>query len=119
MSVLTDQLKADFKTIFDLGKEDVILQSVTKTRDANDNLVISTTDTTQKARIEILEEDFHDEFGGVLHVGDAIAYFKPGVTIKLDDRIVHEGVTYEVQRIIRERVKDVIIFQTVFLRRIS
>lgn len=103
---------------FTLSKEDVTLHTVTKAWDSNDDYNESESNSTISARIEVLEADQVDGFGGVLNMGDAVGFFESTDTLAIGSRITHNSIKYDIVRVLKENVQSNTIFQEIWLRRI-
>jgi len=116
---LIKTLQEGFSAVFAAASESVIIRTITKSRDANDNLVETPTDTTANAVIQLMEEEDEEVSGGEFEVGDAMAFFEAGTAITTDDKIVHNGIVYKIERIIRERTGGTELFVQALLRKES
>lgn len=81
----------------DMLTEDVTLRKVSKSRNDQDDITESFTDSTVKAVVQVMTFRDIQERGGKLDVGDAMAYFKSDVNVSEGDHIKHNGVEYQVE----------------------
>lgn len=119
MMSLVIQLKEGFDKIFDEAKETIICRRIIKSWDSEDDISESPSDTSIEGVIQIIELEDIEEFGGLLQVGDAQGFFESATDVQKGDRIQHNSIWYEIDRIIPERTAGSLIFNHAFLKRIE
>ena len=116
---LTSQLRVGFDKIFTKAKESVTRQKITYTYDANDDVSEEVAEESIDAVIQIIQLEDVNEFGGLLKVGDGVAFIENDTDVVKGDRIVHNSITYEIDRIILEGVAGNQIFKHAFLKPVT
>lgn len=114
---LATEMTAGFTEVFNLLKESVTYKTITRTYDTNDNLVESAVDTSVDVVMEIIDLDTYNDFGGDLSVGDAIVYFQSTSTVNINDKIVHNSITYNIDKPIPHNSGSTVVFYEVHAKR--
>jgi len=119
MGFFSRQLKHGVDQVFLRAKESVQRIRVTKTYDESDDVVESYSTATIDAIIQVVRLEDINEFGGLLKVGDAIGFFKADADVQVGDRIVHNGVTYEIDELHTDRVEGTDVLKEATLKRVK
>jgi len=114
---VVNQFRKGVKNIFDKAKETIIYQSITRDKDADDNPVEYINQTEIDAVVQIMRLEDIQEMGGLLQVGDAIAFFDHNANIVKEDRIIHRGIYYRITEAFPETVAGNVIFIQAFCKR--
>ena len=116
MSLATEMTSA-FNEIYNLLKEEITYQSLSRSYDSNDNLTETATESSVNVVVEILDIDTVNELGGLLNVGDAIMYFQGTESLLVKDKLVHNSITYSIDRIIPHNTGSTTNFYEVHCKR--
>lgn len=111
------QFRDGLRQTFNKAKESIIYETITRTRDADDNPIETAEISTTDAVVQILRLEDIQEIGGLLQVGDAVAFFDHNTTVRKQDRIVHQGIPYRITAMNPERVKGSLIFTEAYCKR--
>lgn len=114
---LTTEMTAGFTEVFNLLKESVTYKTITRGYDSNDDLTESAVDTSIYVVMEIIDLDTFNDFGGDLKVGDAIVYFPNTATVNKNDKIVHNSITYIIDKPIPHNSGSTVVFYEVHVKR--
>ena len=116
MTLATEMTNA-FTEIYNLLGESVTYQTIVRSYDSNDHLVETPTNTTVTVVVEILDIDSVNDIGGLLNVGDAIIYFLGTATVNQEDKIIHNSITYSIEKIIPHNTGSTVNFYEVQCKR--
>ena len=119
MSFLSRQLKHGVDQVFLRAKETVQRVRITKSYDTYDDVVESKATANVDAIIQVIRLEDVNEFGGLMKVGDATGYFKHDADVQAGDRIIHDGITYEVDEIHTDRIEGVDVLKEATLKRVK
>jgi len=88
-------------TMIDDVGEGITITKVTKTLDDYGDASESTSTTTITGIVELLEADEEIVKSGILDMGDAVLYFKPGDSsdIKPGNRVTHNNINYVIKAV--------------------
>lgn len=112
-----NQFRNGLRQIFDRASEEISYQSITRSRDADDNPVDYVSQSNVYVVVQILRLEDIQEIGGLLQVGDAMIFFNHSWTVTKEDRIIHKNIYYRIIDAIPERVAGEIIFTQALCKR--
>ena len=99
---INEALENAFDKLYDLTKTQFTIKNITKAWDEYDDYNPTETTSTAYGILEFVNEENIQESGGELKVGDIVVYFKPEVTINIDDelQIVNDSDWYRIKKIL-------------------
>lgn len=118
---LADQLKSGIETLFYRygASEQVTRIRITKTYNTDDDIVETSSSATLYAIVQVIDLEDANELGGLVKVGDAWAFFEHDSDVEVGDRIVHNGITYEIDRFFNEEVSGSSVFKQAYMKRVK
>lgn len=114
---LANEMTNAFTEIYNLLSESVTYQTISRSYNSNDHLVETPVNTTVTVVVEILDLDSVNELGGLLNVGDVIVYFLGTATVNQEDKIIHNSITYSIEKVIPHNTGSTVNFYEVHCKR--
>ena len=97
---LSEELKAGFNMIFREAKTSLTLRVITRTRDSEDDVTESNSDTSVEGVLMPIEDYYSEEETGLLSEGTHIAFFKSDVSnLDITNNILKGSDVYNIKRV--------------------
>ena len=97
---LSEELKAGFNMIFREAKRSLTVRVITRTRDSEDDITESTSDTDVEGVIMPIEDFYSEEEAGMLSQGTHVAFFRSDVSnITTTNNILKGTTAYNIKRV--------------------
>lgn len=121
MASITAAFRAGLSKIFDYSAENVTRTRITRAWSTITDDIDNSTTTTSTVSCVIQFVDLEDEnfYGGMMKVGDVIAFFKHDTDVILGDRITHDSINYEIEKLFADPVDGNKIFYQAWLKRME
>lgn len=116
---LSDFLGDAFTQIFGEASRTITHRTVVKSRDSNDNLIKTPTDTSISAVVQRINEEDIENAPGVLKAGDMWIFTQPSVAVDADTFWIIDSVEWKTAMHHVEEVNGVNLYNEVVARRIQ
>jgi len=97
---LSEELIAGFNNIYRESKTSLTVRVVTRTRDSEDDISESNSDTVVQGILMPIEDYYSEEEAGLLEQGTHVAFFKPTVSnLTITNNILKGTNVYNIKRV--------------------
>ena len=97
---LSEELKAGFNMVHREAKTSLTVRVVTRTRDNEDDITESSSDTSVEGVLMPIEDYYDEEEAGLLAQGSHVAFFKSDVAnLTITNNIVKGSNVYNIKRV--------------------
>lgn len=115
---LSEELKAGFNAIHREAKTSLTVRVVTRTRDNEDDITESNSDTTVEGVVMPIEDFYSEEEAGMLAQGTHVAFFKSSVSnLSITNNIVKGSDVFNIKRVENAESNGQVVYQMCVLEK--